>query len=90
MVRHVAVEAEPAEPAIGEVQMHLLAQPPLRADAEAIADNQHPDHQLRIDRRSPNRAVERRQVSPNFGQVDEAVDRSQEMISRHMRSSEKS
>ena len=24
-----AIEAEPAEPAIGEVQMHLLAQPPL-------------------------------------------------------------
>jgi hypothetical protein len=27
MIRHVAVEAEPAEPAISEVQMHLLAQP---------------------------------------------------------------
>jgi len=29
MVRYLAVEAKSAEPAIGEVQMHLLAQPPL-------------------------------------------------------------
>src|SRR5213596_3657556 len=37
MVRHVAVEAEPAEPAVSEVEVNLLAQPPLRADAEAVA-----------------------------------------------------
>ena len=33
---HIALEPEPAEPAIGEVQMHFLAKGSLRADAEAI------------------------------------------------------
>ena len=46
------LEAEPAEPAIGQVQVDLLAQPSLGADAEAVADDQHADHQLRIDRRA--------------------------------------
>ena len=66
MVRHVAVEAKSAEPAIGEVQMHLLAKSTLGADAEAVADNQHPDHQLGVDRRSPHGAVERCQLPPNL------------------------
>ena len=42
MVRHPAVEAEPAEPAMREVQMHLAAQPALRADARQVSDQQHP------------------------------------------------
>jgi hypothetical protein len=78
MVRHVTVEAKPAEPTIGEVQMHFLAEPPLRADSKAVADDQHSDHQFGIDRRPPDRAVEGSEVSPNFRQVDEAIDRSQE------------
>ena len=84
VVGHVAVEPEPAEPAIGQVQMNFVAEPPLRADAEAVADDQHPDHQLRIDRRPPDLAVERRQLPPHLRQVDEAVDRPQQMVGRHM------
>ena len=74
MIGHLAVEAEPTEPAIGEVQMDLLAQPPLRADAEAVAHDQHPDQQLRIDRRPPGLAVEWRQVCSNPVEVHETVD----------------
>jgi hypothetical protein len=33
VVRHLAVEAEPTEPAVSEVQVNLLAQPPLRTNA---------------------------------------------------------
>ena len=33
MVGHCAVEPEPTKPPVGEVQVHLLAQPPLGADA---------------------------------------------------------
>jgi len=29
VIRHSAFQAKPAEPAIGEVEMHLLTQPPL-------------------------------------------------------------
>jgi hypothetical protein len=64
VVRHIAVEAEPAEPAIGQIEVHLFTEPPLGADAEAVADQQHPDHQLGINRGSACRAVERRQMSP--------------------------
>jgi hypothetical protein len=39
VVWHIALQAQPAEPAIGEVQMHLLAEPAFRTDAEAIADD---------------------------------------------------
>src|SRR5215813_4329275 len=39
--------------------MDLLAQPPFRADAEAVAHDQHADHQFWIDRRSAYGAVER-------------------------------
>ncbi len=57
MVRYVALQSETAEPAIGKVQVDLLAQPTLGADAEAVANNQHPDHQFRIDRGATNLAV---------------------------------
>jgi hypothetical protein len=58
VIRYVAIEAQLAEPAIRQVQVNLFAQPPLRADAKAIADDQH-SHQysgsiegrFRLDRR---------------------------------------
>jgi hypothetical protein len=80
MVRHIAIEAKATEPAVCQIEMDLIAQPPLRADAEAIADDQHPDHQLRIDRRAPHRAVERRQLSPQLTKLHEPIDRAQQMI----------
>ena len=43
--------------------MHLLAEAPFRPNAQAIADEEHPDHQLGIDRWSSQRAVERREVA---------------------------
>jgi len=54
---NVAVEPQPAEPPVGRIEVDLLAQQPLRANAEAIADNQHLDHQLGIDRRTSDLAV---------------------------------
>src|SRR4029450_1113994 len=41
-----AVEPEPTEPSIGQIEMNLLAQPPLRTYAEAVAYDEHSDHQL--------------------------------------------
>src|SRR3954453_22793595 len=57
MVGHIAVQPKPAEPAVGQIEMNLLAEPKLRADAEAIADQQHPDHQFGLDQRAPDHAV---------------------------------
>jgi hypothetical protein len=38
MIRHRIFQAEAAEPPIGQVQMHFLAQPPLGSNAEAVTD----------------------------------------------------
>ena len=59
MVGHAAVEPELAKRAVGEVQMNLIAQSPFGADAEAVADDQHSDQQLRIDGTLPHIAIER-------------------------------
>src|ERR1700730_4663932 len=84
MIGHIAVEPEPAEPPVGQIEGDVLAQAPLGADTEAVADDHHPDHQLRINRRPSQRAVERRELAAQFRQVDKAVDRPQQMIPRHM------
>src|SRR3546814_19305642 len=60
VVRHRTVQAEPAEPAIRQVEMNLVAQPALRPDAHAIADDQHSAHALRLDRGTAGRSEERR------------------------------
>lgn len=83
MVGHPPFEAEAAEPTIGRVQVDLVAQPALGANAESLSDDQHPDHRFGIDRRTPGRAVEPREVRPQFGEVDEAIDRPAQVIGRH-------
>ena len=62
VVRHFVIKMEAAKPAISEMQLDLLAKPPLEADAVAIAHNQHPDHELGIDRRPANVAIKGRQL----------------------------
>jgi len=84
VIRHLALQPEPAEPPIGEVQMHLFAEPAFRTNAEAIADQQHPNHQLRVDRRTSDLAVEGLQVSAHAGQVDETIDRAQHVLGRNV------
>ena len=56
-MRNLVVEVELAEPPVGQMQLDFLAQLALRADAVAVADDEHPDHQLGIDRRAADVAV---------------------------------
>ena len=51
VVWHPAVQPEVTKPAIGEIEVNFVAQPPLGPDAHAVADNQHPHHQFGINRR---------------------------------------
>src|SRR5262249_39805440 len=53
-----AIDPEPAEPSIDQIEMNLLAQPSLRAYAEAVAYDEHAHHQLGIDRGPSDAAVE--------------------------------
>jgi hypothetical protein len=62
VIGHRGVQVEAAEPAIRQVQVNFVAQTPLRADAKAVTDDQHADHQLRIDRRATGVAVVRREM----------------------------
>ena len=58
MIRDIAVEPEPAEPPVPHIEVDLFAEPPLGADTEAVPDDEHPDHQLGINRWPSQRAVE--------------------------------
>jgi len=64
------------------MKFDLLAQPPLEADAIAVADDEHSDHQLRVDRGSADVAVERRQLLAKVSQHPrhDWIDAAQEMI----------
>jgi hypothetical protein len=84
MVRHLTVEADPAEPPVGQVHVDLFAHPPFRADAVAVANDQHPDHQLGIDRRAAHGALVRRQVRADFAEFPKAFDRAQQMIRQYV------
>ena len=64
--------------------MDLLAQPPLGADAEAVAHDQHPDHQFGIDRGPAHRAVEGPQLCADAPQINEPVDAAEQVIRWHM------
>ena len=84
MVRHVAIEPKPTKPAIGQIEVNLIAQPPLGTDAEAITYDQHSDHQFGINRGPANGAVKRSQLPPQFAKLHEPVDRAQQMIRRNV------
>ena len=64
--------------------MNFLAQTPLGADAEAVADQQHADHQLGINRGPACGAVEAGQMLAQLGAVDEAIDGPQQVIGGDM------
>jgi hypothetical protein len=74
VIGHVTFQAEPAEPAVCQVQMHFFTKPPLRADTKAIANEQHAYQQLGINRRTPDLTVKRPQVRADTGQVNKPID----------------
>ena len=85
VVGHLVVEIEPAEPPIGQMQFDFLAQPPLEADAVAVAHDQHPDHQLGIDRRPADLAIEGLQLLAQLSQHPrhDRIDPAQQMARRN-------
>ena len=48
MIRDLVLDAQAAEPAIGQVDFDLPTQGSLRADRKYVANDQHPQHQHRI------------------------------------------
>jgi hypothetical protein len=84
MMRNLVLEIELAEPAVSEVQRHFLAQSALMTNTVAVTHQQHPDHQLGIDRGPTDVAVKPPQLLMQIGQngCREHVDPSQQMVRR--------
>ena len=83
-VRHCRFERKPAEPPVGEVEPGLIAQSPHGTDRIAVADQQHPDHQLRIGRRSADLAVERLELLMDHIEVEQRIQLTQQMVRRNL------
>src|SRR5271168_192306 len=83
MVGYPVLDAKLAKPPVGQIDLHLGAQPPLRADRKRVAHNQHPDHQHRIDRRPTCVRIVRRKLPVHPIKIENAVDLSHQMIRRH-------
>src|ERR1700730_11600960 len=41
VIRYRPIQTKPAEPPVGQIEMDLIAQPPLRSNAEAVANQEH-------------------------------------------------
>ena len=74
---------EPAIPPIGQIDLHFSAEATLRADRKHVADNEHPDHEHRIDRRSARVGVVGRQLLVHPAEIEHCVDPANQMIRRH-------
>src|SRR5262249_8898008 len=73
-------QAQITEAAIGEVDFTLRANRPLRSDGGHVADDQHPQHRHRIDRRAADLGVVRRELRINPGQIQHGPNLANEMI----------
>src|SRR5664279_5595878 len=50
MIGDLVLNPELAEPPVRKIDLHLSAEPPLRAERKHVAHDQHPDHEHRINR----------------------------------------
>jgi hypothetical protein len=83
VIGNLAIQTESAEPSsLRQIQMNLLAEPPLGPDAHAVADDQHSDHQLRVNRGPSNLTVKGLQSLTQIFEVEMPVNAAQEMIGR--------
>jgi hypothetical protein len=64
--------------------MDFFAQSAFGTNAKAVPDDQHPYHQLGIDRRPPGMAVERGEVMPQVAEVKATINPPQQVIRRDM------
>lgn len=84
MVGDRVAKIEATEPAIRKVEMHFLAKPTLGPNAEQITDQQHPQHQLGVDRRPPSGTITVGQRLAHEAKVEQSVDTTQKMVAGHM------
>ena len=72
-----------AKPPIRQIDLHLNARPPLRADRKHVAHDQHPDHRHWVDRGAPRVRVVSRKLPVHPIQIKNAIDLPDQMIAGH-------
>jgi len=71
VIGNLSIQTEWAEPSVRQIEVNLIAEPPLGPDAHAVADDQHPDHQLRVNRENRQRKCARRRIRFAWSKGDE-------------------
>jgi hypothetical protein len=80
VIRYCVLKTQPTEPAVGQIEVYLFTQPSLGTNAEAVTDDQHPHHQVRINRGPPRVAIERYEVAAQIAEVEAAINPAQQVI----------
>src|SRR5690349_17728488 len=83
MIWDLVFNPELAEPSVSQIDLNLSTEPPLRAERKHVADNQHSDHQHRINRRSASMRVEWCEFLVHPTQVQQTIDLPYQMIRRY-------
>src|SRR5437867_2830901 len=83
MIRNAVLNAQAAEPAVCQVDLDLAAQHPLRADRKYVADDKHPDHELRIDRGPAHLGIIGRELPMHPRQIKDRSNLANEVIVRN-------
>jgi hypothetical protein len=79
----MVLNAELAKPSVGQVDLNLSAEPPLGTKRKYLAQDQHPDHEHRINRRPASVRVEWSELVVHPTQVQQTVDLPYQVIRRH-------
>lgn len=85
MIRAPVAQIKPAEPAIYQVEMQLLAKTTLRSDAEAVSDQQDSDQKFGIDRNATRLDVKIRHVATYATKIDKLIKGPKKVILGDMR-----
>ena len=70
MVRNLVFDAQAAKPAVRQIDLDLATEQTLRPQAEGVAEDQHPDHQNRIDRGAAERRIMGRKLAIDPRQIE--------------------
>jgi hypothetical protein len=82
VIRNAVFQPKATEPTIGQIQVNLFAEASFRANAETVTNDQHADHQFRINRRPARVAVVAGKVLTQITQIEKLIYTSKQVISR--------
>ena len=82
MMGNLVFQTEAAELAAGQIHLHVITKPSLRADRITVPDHQHPDHQFETHRRVTQVVIMALHLVAQPTQVENGINPPQQMIGR--------